>query len=195
MKVKLLWALIAIILLGIAQSTAPLTAHACSCGKRRTPVQVLRQADAVFVGKVIAREEQQYKPQDSQSYTLYSWTFEVTSALKGVIGSHVIVSEDFSICNYGFDLGESYLVYAYRDQYSDNLYPDRTTKYGDRFYSSVCAPNAPLAKAGDDLAQLELYKWPISPAPWPLPFLLLLVLVVLLYREVRKWQRRSHINT
>src|SRR3989337_2636822 len=82
----------------------------CQCYSLPTVKQSFDGAFAVFSGKVRSRI--------SKSDASSAYQFEVIEGFKGVSIGSIIVnnSVDGDMCDDGFLVGESYLVYAYRNQ-------------------------------------------------------------------------------
>src|SRR2546423_7511971 len=105
--------------------------------------------DAVFVGKVVSIEtvgpEERRGPGTTRRVVL-----EVLEPLRGVAtaSAAVFTGQGGGDCGYGFEIGESYLVYA------------RATN--SELQVSICSRTRPLAHAGDDLAFARAV--PSSPA-------------------------------
>ena len=117
---------------------------ACSCADP-VPIGVsIDHAAGIFAGKVTALGRT-YEP-----YPIEIATFDVDTVWKGNLGHSVLVStaQDGSTCGYGFQLGETYLVYAVGE--SANL------------YTSSCMRTKPLAAAEPDLAALGWGTSPVS---------------------------------
>ena len=97
-----------ITLLGILFAAAPRRAFACSCVSQGDPLRASTDADAIFVGKVEAL---------SPSSVLFRGgaNFNVTMAWKGIETSRLTLTYTGSMCDYRFEVGREYLVYAYND--------------------------------------------------------------------------------
>ncbi len=126
----------------------PDTARACLCGKVK-PCEAYAKASVVFAGSVV---DVSMKPAESApvgdviSYTLTSERpvalIKVEEAFLGVKTKEVEVSGVGINCDYDFDVGQRYLVYASRG--SDG-----------KLYTSLCSRTAPLSEASEDLAYLR----------------------------------------
>lgn len=69
--------------------------------------------------------------------------FKVEEAFLGVDAAEIEISGGGTSCDYYFNQGERYLVYAYLNSKSGT------------FYTNSCSGTAPLSEAGDDLAYLR----------------------------------------
>src|SRR5687767_12769344 len=112
-KRQLLWIAALSITMSALTLLAPSEAHACSCAPPRPVKQVVREHlaidDSVFTGKVLAHTEQ--SADASGNPTRMSFLFEVTAVWKGTVQSRVIAHMTrFSMCEFPFQVGESYLV-------------------------------------------------------------------------------------
>ncbi len=133
---------------GVAESLAIFsempTAFACSCAGSTPPSEAFGESTAVFAGKVVSIESNNY------SKTVH---FDVERAWKGVTESAITITtgEGGGDCGYGFEEGKEYLVYAYG---SESL----TT--------GICGRTQPVMDAYVDLAALGPgYVPPQSPLP------------------------------
>lgn len=96
------------------------TASACSCMPTSSPYKALREARAVFAGKVISTADVPFTERvRDKTYTYYERRYRVAVAesFKGAKAAEVEVSvgRTDSSCYSGFEVGESYLIYAYGD--------------------------------------------------------------------------------
>jgi len=107
----------------------------CSCVVPPPPKTALRQATAVFSGKVLS-----VKLKNDQQLV----KFEVDRIWKGVSDNTVLITTGLGSgdCGYNFSKGEKYLVYAYGE------------KGGNSFSTSICTRTTTLANAQKDLAEL-----------------------------------------
>ena len=93
-------------------------AYACTCF---TPdlEDAFRQADAVFTGFVvrgeILRSKEPPRSEEGSPYIGKRFHFEVYATFKGKIGKQVELTTGMGMgdCHYRFELGRSYLVFAY----------------------------------------------------------------------------------
>jgi hypothetical protein len=132
---------------------APSIAFACSCslppiGKTETQLIKLerKKSQAVFSGKVI--EIIAPKTASGEEAWVAEVRFKVMQTWKGVTTETVSVftANICCICDYNFDVGERYLVYAYSAD--DNL------------ATSICRRTKLLSEAGEDLKVLGKSKVP-----------------------------------
>ena len=116
------------------------SAVACSCIMPGTVAEEVERADAVFTGTVIAV--------DTPIYGAYVFpdvevTFTVQKYWKGVLSEPLVIhtGQGGGDCGFGFEEGESYLVYAYADDTGD-------------LHANICSRTAVLSDAEEDLAML-----------------------------------------
>lgn len=119
-------------------------ALACSCLRPGPPCDAYGSASAVFVGTVTGVREKPRTEQDAD-WTPRAFEFAVEQAFLGVEGAEVEVftGSGGGDCGYGFRRGESYLVYAHRDE-----------KDG-RLKTGICTRTRPAAQAAEDLEFLR----------------------------------------
>ncbi len=100
-----------------------------------TPAEGLSSSYAVFTGEVTNIE-----PNTATKFGGIEITLRVNKVWKGEIGAQVQVrtAGSSAACGYSFMKGESYLVYADRDE-------------ADPMRVSLCSRTAPVASARDDL--------------------------------------------
>ena len=80
-----------------------------------TPKKNFRNSRAVFAGKVIDIMAKTDRSRDtSDSLVAFKVTFEVSKVWKGKVDKQqvVLTSESFPGCEYSFEKGKEYLVYA-----------------------------------------------------------------------------------
>ena len=121
-------------LIGLASFAQTNEARACSCMKI-TPSEGLSSSYAVFTGEVMNLE-----PNEATKFGGVEITFQVKKVWKGDIGEKVQVrtAGSSAACGYNFVKGETYLVYASRDE-------------ADPMRVSLCSRTAPVANAQADL--------------------------------------------
>ncbi|WP_299701530.1 hypothetical protein [uncultured Pontibacter sp.] len=110
------------------------TAIACSCG-RVSIFKNFKKSDTVFKGKVIEVKEikttEQTTAGNAAEYRRYEFTFEVLNRYKGLKSKEpvtITTTGSGSDCGNYFDLGESYIVYAYNwDTMLTRQFIDKTT--------------------------------------------------------------------
>jgi 5-hydroxyisourate hydrolase-like protein (transthyretin family) len=120
-------------------------ASACSCVFGGAAVcQEFWQVDAVFAGTATRSatavvDDGDYKRQ------IRVLKFSVAEAFRGERVSEIEVATGFGggDCGYGFRVGETYLVYAGRNERDGRL------------YTGICHRTKPLAKAAEDLAYIR----------------------------------------
>lgn len=119
-------------------------ALACSCMMPPPPPKALEQAAAVFSGKVTKIEGDVTKQR--------TITIAVDQAWKGVETETVTLTTGpgGGMCGFGFQDGESYLVYAYRSG----------EKKDGPLSTSICTRTKTLANAKEDLDALGEGKEP-----------------------------------
>jgi hypothetical protein len=157
--------LILSVFLGLLLGFAPRPAYACSCagGTGPVPDQVraeLQSSSMVFSGRVVGIEDRQSGVSvlgflfGGATYGR-AVTFEVAAVWKGTPRSRVVVHTGWGggDCGVGFQVGESYLVYAGEAQ--------------DELRTSICTRTADLTYAQADLAVLGPGTVPSpSLSPW-----------------------------
>lgn len=123
-----------VFLIGLAGFTQTSEARACSCMKL-TPSEGLTSSYAVFTGEVTTIE-----PNTATRFGGVEITLRVKKVWKGDIGAQVKVrtAGSSAACGYSFAKGETYLVYADRDE-------------ADPMRVSLCSRTALIANAQDDL--------------------------------------------
>lgn len=119
-------------------------ADACSCAPPPPPAAARDSADAVFEGRA-AGSPAPKSAGPGLSPMAVSISFTVVRAFKGVdAGSKVTVttSGSSSMCGYSFAPGETYLVYAWRDE-------------GGVLGTGLCSRTRKISEAAEDLAALK----------------------------------------
>lgn len=130
----------------IAASILVLTsnaASACVCFPT-TPKKNFRNSRAVFAGKVIdIMPQTDINRETSDSLVAFKVTFEVSKVWKGKVDKQqvVLTSKSFPGCEYSFEKGKEYLVYASGEELT--------------IQTELCHTTKPLANAQADLAVLE----------------------------------------
>ena len=122
------------------------SAHACSCVETPEPRDALREAAAVFSGRVLSVPTDAPGAAHSDPAGI---EFQVHSVWKGVSGFHATVhtSGNETSCGYQFVTGETYLVYAWT--------------WEGVLQAGLCSRTNRLANAAVDLALLP----PVHPSP------------------------------
>lgn len=173
----------------------PTSVSACTC-EYVTPLDALAHADAIVAGRVVSVAEPPAWPRLGDQFPFLCFapnpgepivvTLAVDTVWKGPAQAQVdIVSQNpaTDMCGAYFPVGAAYVIYAMRD--------------GEGLRREFCQRLVDMRLAGDDLAQLGPGAVPAQPAQavaarpgaWPLPgVLILVVLVSLLWRWLR-WPR------
>ena len=113
---------------------SPQSAQACSCAPLPSPTEALAEAIAVFSGQVTDIQPSQGR---------LDITFTVDQQWKGEGEETIVVQTPTStaMCGYGFEVGESYLVYA--------------REHRGRLQTNQCSRTALLSQATDDVSELD----------------------------------------
>ncbi len=213
MSNRLACALLLALILCCLQMGAPRRAFACSCVTPPTPLGALNDADAVFSGTVVSITPiNQNAPGGIYSLTPASneVVFSVSSVWKGVARSHVTVVTGMGggDCGYSFNLGDTYLVYAYSSHpgspvfYLGNIRVELPIS-SQQFGTSICTRTAPLSLAAADLAQLgpgaqpgqnDLVAFVLDNLLAVIAGVIALVIVIVLYLLRRKRRRTFRLK-
>lgn len=123
------------------------SADACTCLPISTPYKAYQEARAVFAGKVVSSTDVPLTERvrdKTFTYVERRYRVAVTEWFKGAKTAEVEVSagRTDSSCYVGFEVGETYLVYAYGD--SDAA-----------LHSEMCTRTNSLAWAQDDVTFLR----------------------------------------
>jgi hypothetical protein len=110
--------------------------YGCQCREREPPCANYSTADAVFTGLVSRIDTIGAGPQKVIH-------FNVERAFLGLSSGAVEITGFGSSCDYTFEEGKKYLVYAYR------------TSERNELYTHYCTRTTELANAGDDLTYLN----------------------------------------
>jgi len=145
MKIKLLFAAATLLLWGDA-------ALGCVCISIPNVADSLKKADAVFVGKVESISEKRAKLKVERV-----WKGKIPAEVVMLMGGSVFEREGkepiefpFTSCDYEFDVGEQYLIYA--------------SSFGGNYYRTwVCTRTRGLQYAQEDLKELGEGKPPEEP--------------------------------
>jgi hypothetical protein len=116
---------------------------ACQCRERQPPCSQYAEADAVFVGAVTDVTPVDYDLIATPGSNVRRVGFKVERAFRGVGGARAELIEWGTSCDFGFEDGKTYLVYAYRS-------PEKGT-----LSTGYCTRTAELSKASADLAYLD----------------------------------------
>jgi 5-hydroxyisourate hydrolase-like protein (transthyretin family) len=117
-------------------------AAACSCMfGGAAPCQEYWKTDTIFEGTVTG-ESKVTVVEGSFKFEKRLVRFNLVESFRGVQGAQaeVITGWGGGDCGYGFERGETYLVYAYRD------------KKDNRLYTSICSRTRTLAEAAEDIS-------------------------------------------
>jgi hypothetical protein len=120
-------------------------AYACQCGVRLSPTAALDRSVTVFAGTVNDVRAVRFESvaRDRPSVVLKEVRFTTDRIWRGDGRSDVVLLIGSSDCDYPFELGRSYLVYA------EGV--DSATRY---LTASICGPTKRLERASEDLRTL-----------------------------------------
>ncbi len=120
-------------------------AFSCTCAPKPSVGKALSQSDAVFVGRVIAWHNASIEFAPGHRSGGYTFVFEVERLFKGALSSEVAVltGHGRGDCGYPFNVGEEYLIYAYRD---------------NGLVTNICTRTTNINTADADLAELGVPK-------------------------------------
>lgn len=123
---------------------APAAAAACTCAPPAPVMESLRDADAVFVGRVL-----EITGRRSSGAVLVRLAVE--RAWKGAESAEILVwtESTTAACGYPFRVGGRYLVYGW---HAEGRRAPRAGK--DAVWTSVCSRTAPVQAAQNDLEAL-----------------------------------------
>ena len=108
-------------------------AHACSCTEPPPPQDALKDATAVFTGRVLTAV-----PEGGNAYT---YTLKVHAVWKGSAAPEAkVATSDVAMCGLWMEPGSELLVYASGAE--------------DELSTSNCSRSKPVAVAGPDFAEL-----------------------------------------
>ncbi|MCI0698483.1 T9SS type A sorting domain-containing protein [candidate division KSB1 bacterium] len=111
--------------------------RACSCWPPPPPAQAFAEAEAVFMGKVVSFEFVENNRRRRAAISLSKiWKGDRGAA------SEIFTGADVGMCGYEFQVGETYVIYAYKDE-------------NGRLHTNICTRTAPLRSAAKDLKYLE----------------------------------------
>jgi Carboxypeptidase regulatory-like domain len=138
----------------------PVTTWACSCAPPGPACEAAWKASAVFVGTVTDLTREHKTPDASGNIQINGFlgtraVFEVSEAFIGMEGRGKEVEIRTGMgggdCGYSFQLGETYLVYAYKT--NDGL-----------LTTGICSNTRPAGQAKTDLTYLRSSKDGVPPA-------------------------------
>jgi hypothetical protein len=120
--------------------------YGCQCGVRLPPAEFLDKSVAVFAGTVNDIRSVRFESvsADRASVALKEVRFTANRIWRGSVGSNVVLLMGSSDCDYPFEQGRAYLVYA------DGV--DSATGY---LTASICSPTKRLALATEDVRLLH----------------------------------------
>lgn len=140
-------------------------AFACTCAKPvGNPTQEellahrLGASAAVFLGRVTSVRQPKFRPGDRTGPALLSYKFRVERAWKGSSRGRKVVIRTWSqrsMCGCAFEIGERYLIFAYRE---------------GELHTSICDGNLPAGLAGETISVLDsLVRAPSDSTSWEAP--------------------------
>lgn len=140
-------------------------AFACSCAPPPPPAAALRQASAVFAGRVIA-----ISPAAGHRKRV---VFRAEEIWKGASSPFISVSTwtDEAACGNSYSIGERWLVYA---------------NGGNALTTSLCSRTTQIQNAQQDLQALGIGSTPPSVRLWIISLLSLSIILSLSVRRLRK---------
>ena len=131
-------ALVWLVLTFIAGSTSP--AVACSCAGPSRPCEAFWKTNLVFIG-VVRSVTIEKVTHERYTYDLSAFTFDVIETPRGEASESIVIRSRGSSCDWVFEVGESYVVYAWRE--------------GGEVTTSGCSRTARLSNALEDLAYIR----------------------------------------
>lgn len=138
-------------LLGALWAAPPCDAGFCSCARPEDAATELREADAVFTGRVVAVRDTAAGEGHFPGPRLLHVTLRVDRAWKGVESDTVVVVTGVTgaDCGFPFRRGGRYLVFAYR-------------RPGGPLIAGICGRTAHLSRAAGSVRQLgePARRWP-----------------------------------
>ncbi|WP_090726905.1 hypothetical protein [Paenibacillus sp. PDC88] len=141
-----------LILLGLAHSVMPSTAHACSCAGPVSMEEQLSRKTAIFTGKLISLSRPNQGMIMSSAEPV-SAQFEVMNVWKGELGTEATVytATSSESCGYeGFEVDEEYIVFAYGPY--------------DQLKTGLCEGTKQLDTAQEELVALGAGYKPVADA-------------------------------
>jgi hypothetical protein len=121
---------------------------ACSCIEPPPPKDALKEADCVFIGKLVSYDYLDTNMRHSKfgsSATQYRHIFAVEKLWKGLVKDtiEIICGRDGASCGYYFREDQRYVVYAYKGR-----------KDSTRLVTSLCTRTRSISRATEDLKDL-----------------------------------------
>ena len=92
----------------ISISSLPSTGYACQCSSTHIPVMGAIKSDSIFYGTVLDIKEQR---EEDTSY--HAVLFDVKNTIRGQSQTNLEIKQAAFSCDYHFEIGKEYLVYAY----------------------------------------------------------------------------------
>lgn len=115
--------------------SSPLKVSACSCDIPTDAIEGMAHADAVFTGEVKEIKKSKIN-RDAYDAVL----IQVDEIWKGINESQVIVYTGWTSCQFEFEKGEQYLLYAYKNE--------------DRYHVINCGRSTTTANGVEDIKLL-----------------------------------------
>ena len=137
------------LLIAVALIMLPLTANsafACQCLERQPPCADYWQADAVFVGSVTEISPSFDDFESSVRTKNRRVRFSLEKSYRGVDGSEVVLDNWINSCEYQFEIGKKYFVYAYRNTEENTL------------GTQGCSRTTAVSNATEDLAYIQAFS-------------------------------------
>src|SRR3712207_1741203 len=113
----------------LAALALPRAAEACSCAGPHSPEEAFTTADAVFLGTVtevdpalagspgfFSRARRWIRERLGQHGRGYEVTLAVDAAWKGVDATSIVMTTGGEMCDFYYQAGEQYVIYAYAYQ-------------------------------------------------------------------------------
>lgn len=145
MKIPAALALLCLALL--VDSSCPPSARACGCVSIPAPLVALGEATAVFSGTVVAKQDASKPRADRRigGMEYVKYTIAVLEVWKGELADTVAVRtpRGSGMCEYPFEIGTQYLIYA--DTRADT----------GCLRTNLCTRTKPLKHADEDIARLK----------------------------------------
>lgn len=121
--------------IAIALVTSPLQVSACSCDIPADAIEGMAHSDAVFTGEV-----KHIKRANINGDTYDAVLIHVDEIWKGINESQVIVYTGWTSCQFEFEEGEQYLLYAYKNE--------------DKLYVISCGRSTVMSNGAEDIKLL-----------------------------------------
>lgn len=119
-------------------------ASACTCTMPPPPAQAFAEADAVYLGRIISFEPDTVNGWIAKIDVLRLWKGDKEAA------GELFTSGSSASCGYYFEVGQTYVVYAYKDT-------------NGSLHTNICMRTNPIQLAAEDLAFLNSFSYlPLS---------------------------------